>query len=72
MPRGRKPGVKNRNYPALALADARLTPQKIADEASGTTVSKLALSGLLDVSPASSKFRDLVTPLRVDHRRRKL
>jgi predicted nucleotide-binding protein len=62
---GRPAGSKNRNYPPISLKDAILVAQKIQDEASDTTVSKLALAELLGVSPASSRLRDLVASSRL-------
>lgn len=58
--RGRKEGTKNRNYPALVLAEALKVPRAIEDQASGMSVSRLTLSELLDVSPSSSRFRELI------------
>jgi predicted nucleotide-binding protein len=60
VPLGRKPGGKNRNYPSMTLKEAIQASQVIQDKASGMTVSRLTLANLLDVSPASSKLRDLV------------
>ncbi len=61
---GRRPGVPNRNFPPLGLAEALLVPRKIQDEASGTTVSRLTLAELLSVSPSSSRFRELIAASR--------
>lgn len=56
----RTKGSKNRNYPSMSLADALRMPVAIEDEASGMSVSRLTLAELLDVSPSSSNFRELV------------
>src|SRR5712691_1862704 len=64
MPRGRTPGTKNRNYPPLGLAEALRVPRAIQDEASGMNVSRLTLAEMLNVSPASSVFRELVASAR--------
>lgn len=61
---GRTSGSKNRNYPPLKLAEALRVGTAIQDEASGMTVSRLTLAELLDVSPSSSNFRDLVAASR--------
>lgn len=61
---GRATGSKNRNYPPLKLADALRVASAIQDEASGMTVTRLTLAELLDVSPSSSNFRDLVAASR--------
>lgn len=60
----RTAGSKNRNYPPIKLSDALRAATLIQDEASGMTVSRLTLSELLDVSPSSSNFRDLVAASR--------
>jgi predicted nucleotide-binding protein len=57
-------GSKNRNYPPLKLADALQVAAAIQDQASGMTVTRLTLAQLLDVSPSSSNFRDLVAASR--------
>ncbi|HUY42781.1 MAG TPA: TIR domain-containing protein [Acidimicrobiales bacterium] len=48
----------------MPLRDAIVVAQKIQDEASGTEVGRLTLAEILDVSPASSKFRELVAASR--------
>jgi len=63
--RGRVAGTKNRNYPPLRLAEALKVPQKIQDEASGMTTSRLTLAELLDISPASSNFSNSVAASRM-------
>lgn len=64
MAKGRPSGSKNRNYPPLTLGDALRVPRAIQDEASGMAVTRLTLAELLDVSPASSHFRELVASSR--------
>jgi predicted nucleotide-binding protein len=64
MAKGRTAGTKNRNYPPLGLAEALRVPRVIQDEASGMEVSRLTLAELLNVSPASSNFRELVASSR--------
>jgi predicted nucleotide-binding protein len=56
--------MKNRNYPPLGLADALRVPRAIQDHASGMNVSRLTLAEMLNVSPASSVFRELVASAR--------
>ena len=56
----RKTGVRNRNYPSMPLEKALVVAQAIQDDASGNSVRKLTLAKLLDTTPASRKFRDLV------------
>jgi predicted nucleotide-binding protein len=63
--RGRPTGSKNRNYPPLKLADALNVAQTIEDKASGVTTSRLTLAKLLDISPASSNFSNLVASSRM-------
>lgn len=63
--RGRPAGSKNRNYPPVRLVEALKVPQKIQDEASGMTTSRLTLAELLDISPASSNFSNLVAASRM-------
>ncbi len=63
--RGRPSGSKNRNYPPLKLADALKVAQAIEDKASGVTTSRLTLAKLLDISPASSNFSNLVASSRM-------
>src|SRR5205814_416141 len=60
----RSAGSKNRNYPPLKLVDALKVATAIQDQASGMTVSRLTLAELLDVSPSSSNFRDMVAASR--------
>ncbi len=60
MPRG-----KQRNYPAIELSRALAVARVIVDEASSQAVSKLTLAGLLDTTPTSSAFRDLVAASRL-------
>lgn len=64
MAKGRPAGTKNRNYPPLGFAEALRVPRVIQDEASGMEVSRLTLAELLNVSPASSNFRELVASSR--------
>lgn len=61
---GRTAGGRNRNYPPLKLSDAIRVAVTIEDEASGMTVSRLTLAEVLDISPSSSYFRDLVAASR--------
>lgn len=65
MPRGRQQGVKNRNYPAVALEEALAVATAIQDEASASVVSKLTLAVLISKTPSSSQFRDLVSASRM-------
>lgn len=60
MPKGRQAGVKNRNYPALPLAEALKVARVIQDDASGMKVSRLTLAELLETTPTSRRFRELV------------
>jgi predicted nucleotide-binding protein len=60
MPRGRRPGVPNRNFPMLPLEKALELPRVISDGASGLPTDRLTLSQLLDRSPSSSTFVTLV------------
>lgn len=64
MSRGRKAGTKNRNYPPLPLRQAIRVPQTLQDEASGMTVSRLTLAELLDSTPTSRVFKELVASAR--------
>jgi hypothetical protein len=64
MARGRQAGVKNRNYPPLALSEAVKVPDVIEDQASGMTVSRLTLADLLLSTPTSRVFKDLVAASR--------
>ncbi len=63
--RGRPSGSKNRNYPPLKLAEALKVAQTIEDESSGVATSRLTLAKLLDISPASSNFSNLVASSRM-------
>lgn len=65
MPRGRAAGTKNRNYPALPLAEAVRVAKAIQDEAGGMKVSGLTLAELLDTTPTSRRFRELVGAARL-------
>jgi predicted nucleotide-binding protein len=60
----RPKGSKNRNYPVLTLEEALEVAQAIQDDASGMQVSRLTLAGLMDRSPSSSIFADLVASSR--------
>lgn len=64
MPRGRQSGVKNRNYPPLALAEALKVAQALQDQASGMKVSRLTLAEMLDSTPTSRVFKELVAASR--------
>jgi len=64
MAKGRAPGTKNRNYPPLPLADALKVARAIEHEASGMKTSRLTLAGLLDSTPTSGPFKDLVASAR--------
>lgn len=57
---GRVAGTKNRNYPPLMLEDALKVATAIQDGASGMGVSKLTLANLMNRSPSSSEFRELL------------
>ncbi len=57
---GRKAGSKNRNYPSMLLDQATEVATTIQDQASGMQVSKLTLAQLMDRSPSSSEFRELL------------
>lgn len=61
---GRAAGSKNRNYPPVTLSEALRVPRVIEDQASGMDLSRLTLAELLDLSPSSSVFRDLVAASR--------
>ena len=56
----RKPGVRNRNYPSITLEKALAVATVIHDEAAGGTVRKLTLAQLLDTTPGSGKFKEIV------------
>ena len=58
--RGRPTGVSNRNYPSLSLEKAQRLAVTIETEASGTTVSRLTLAQLCDLTPTSPTFYSLV------------
>ncbi len=57
---GRRAGTKNRNYPALTLEQALEVATVIQDEASGMVTKRLTLAQLMDRSPSSSDFRELI------------
>ena len=57
---GRKPGSKNRNYPPVRLQEALSLATAVQDGASGMRVSRLTLARLMDRSPSSSDFRELL------------
>lgn len=61
---GRPQGSKNRNYPPLPLSKALTVASAIEDKASGETVSRLLLAELVDSTPTSRVFRDLVAASR--------
>jgi hypothetical protein len=65
MARGRVPGKKNRTHPPLPLEKALGVARGMQDEAGGRKTSKLTLAHILDVSPSSSVFRDLVASSRL-------
>lgn len=62
--RGRVAGKKNRNYPPLTLSHAIKVATAIQDKASGMEVSRLTLADLLDSTPTSRVFRELVASSR--------
>jgi predicted nucleotide-binding protein len=62
--RGRTAGTKNRNYPPMRLEKALRVPRVIQDEASGMPIGRLTLADMLQISPSSSNFRDLVASSR--------
>jgi Predicted nucleotide-binding protein containing TIR-like domain len=64
MPRGRQAGKKNRNYPPLRLSESVKVARAIQDEASGMSVSRLTLAQLLNSTPTSRVFRELVASSR--------
>lgn len=64
MARGRTAGKKNRSYPPRRLKDALAVAQALGDEASGMTVSRLTLAELLDSTPTSRVFKELVAASR--------
>jgi Predicted nucleotide-binding protein containing TIR-like domain len=57
---GRIKGQKNRNYPSLTLEESLAMATAIQEGASGMAVSRLTLAELLDRSPSSSTFREVV------------
>ncbi|MFL5960069.1 MAG: TIR domain-containing protein [Gaiellaceae bacterium] len=56
----RTAGTPNRNYPALTLEKALELPRTLQNGASGLPTDRLTLSQLLDRSPSSSGFHQLV------------
>jgi Predicted nucleotide-binding protein containing TIR-like domain len=60
----RPKGSKNRNYPPLALEEALEVAQAIQNKASGMQVRRLTLADMMDRSPSSSIFADLVASSR--------
>ena len=62
---GRAAGRKNRNYPALPLSRALEVAQAIEGQASGQDVSRPTLAGLIDSTPTSRVFRELVSSSRL-------
>lgn len=64
MTRGRRAGQKNRSYPPRPLKEALGVAEALADEASGMTVSRLTLAELLDSTPTSREFKELVASSR--------
>lgn len=64
MARGRQAGTKNRNYPPVPLSQGLQVARTIQDEASGMTVSRLTLAELLDSTPTSRVFKELVATSR--------
>lgn len=60
----RQVGSKNRNYPPLRLRDALRVAKVLQEEASGMALSRLTLAELLDSTPSSSVFKDLVASSR--------
>jgi hypothetical protein len=57
---GSAKGSKNRNYPPLTLGEALEVAQAIQNKASGMQVRRLTLAELVDRSPSSSVFEELV------------
>ena len=57
-------GIPNRNYPPLPLRDGRRVVDVMQEEASGMVVSRLTLAELLETTPASSVFKELVATSR--------
>jgi hypothetical protein len=64
MAKGRSPGKKNRNYPPLPLADTLKVARAIERDASGMKTSRLTLADLLDSTPTSGPFEDLIASAR--------
>ncbi len=60
MARGRTPGTKNRNYPAVPLDRALTVARAIEHQASGMKTSRLTLADLLGTTPTSRVFRELI------------
>jgi predicted nucleotide-binding protein len=60
MPRGRRPGSPNKNFPSFPLERALELPIAIAEGASGMATDRLTLSQLVDKSPSSSVFHNLI------------
>lgn len=53
-------GQKNRNYPNPTITQALKVPRAIQEKASGMPVNKLTLAEIVDMSPGSGSFRDLL------------
>jgi predicted nucleotide-binding protein with TIR-like domain len=64
MRKGRPAGLKNRNYPPMSLDRALIVARTIEHEASGMTTSRLTLAELLDSTPTSRVFKDMVASSR--------
>jgi predicted nucleotide-binding protein len=60
VPRGRRPGSPNKNFPTFPLERALELPRAIAEGASGMQTDRLTLSQLVDKSPSSSVFHNLI------------
>lgn len=60
----RKAGSKNRNYPSLKLKESLRVARAIEDDASGMPVGRLSMAELIDTTPQSSVFRELVSSSR--------
>lgn len=56
----RPKGSKNRNFPNVTLRETLKLPRAIQDGASGMPVSRLTLAELVNLSPNSSTFRELL------------
>jgi hypothetical protein len=61
---GRKAGSRNRNFPPQTLTEALKVPRVIQDEAGGLTTTRLTLADLLDTTPSSSVFTQLIASSR--------